>query len=533
MSKAELQAQERRAGDLQLQVKGIEGDVERCLRVLEERKAERTKANDVMRAWRTERTQLQQAADEVRDTAEQCRLTRQALAVELEESDRKEQEERASLEVVRAAHSGFLAARSLLSQVRTELEVLSSEQAKKAALEAGGGDLPSDIVPEPTPQAKGSPGIQGLWNEGGLSSDETKESDDIRNAFQTQVVLNALQRSLAVRAAEIREGLRQLGFARSATCRTQELCNLAERNHGENLTKASSLDQEQQELTKEETTDTATLSNLKQEHGMLQERQATLLNELNQTTETLSEMQAEHHAARELLEMAEQSKLELQLEFEDAERELQSQQTALNEHPGEADRRLTAMKRLAQRAEEQAQKTLRDLEQTQLQLITFQQAHRHLQDAHQILQQHMDVQNEAHQNLKDEHEKMNLDLGALARNYLAELPPLPGTVHPSKPGSPGSVSVASPPSPPARRGSIPGSAVATKEMLSVPSTPSLVESAKLSPFVNNQSLQMPQQQSAPVRHDPKGFGVAAAGKRGPDPTGEGVLSAGGRILLSM
>jgi len=231
--------------------------------------------------------------------------------------------------------------------------------------------------------------------------------------------------------------------------------------------------------------------------------------------------------------MAEQSKLELQLEFEDAERELESQQTALNEHPGEADRRLTAMKRLAQRAEEQAQRTLSDLEQTQLQLITFQQAHRHLQDAHRILAQHMDVQKETHQNLKDEHEKMNLDLGALARNYLAELPPLPGTVHPSKPGSPSSVSVASPPSPPAPRGSAPSSVAGTKEVLTVPSTPSVLESAKVSPIVNKQSLQMPQQQGAPLRHDPTGVAVAAAGRRGPDPTGEGVLSAGGRILLSM
>jgi len=486
------------------------------------------------RAWRVEKAKLQQAAEEVRDTAEQCRLTRQALEVEFEESARKDQEEQASLELVRAAHSGLLAARSLLSQVRTELEALSSEQAKKAALEAGGGDLPSDIVPEPTPQAAGSPGIQGLWNEGGLGGEDPKVSDEIRNAFQSQVVLNALQRSLSVRAAEIREGLRQLGFASSATSRTRELCSLAEKNHGDNLTKASLLDQEQQNLTEERKTDNITLVNLKEEHGVLQQRQAKLLGELNQMNENLIEIQVEHHAARELFEMAEQSKLELQLEFEDAERELESQTTALNEHPGEADRRLTAMKRLAQRAEEQAQRTLGDLEQTQLQLITFQQAHRHLQDAHRILTQHMDVQKEAHQNLKDEHEKMNLDLGALARNYLAELPPLPGAVHPSKPGSPSSVSVASaPPPPPARRGSAPSSVAATKEVFSVPSTPSVLESAKLSPMVNKQTLQMPQQQSAPLRHDPTGSAVAAAGRRGPDPTGEGVLSAGGRILLSM
>jgi hypothetical protein len=530
-TKDALQRNVSMAGDLQLQVKAIENDYDQATRALEERKADLAKSRDFSRAWRAERAQLLQAAEEVRETAERCRLTRQALVVELEDSVLRDQEERELLEVVRAAHGGLLGARSLLSQVRTELEALSSEQAKKAALEAGGGDLPKDTVPEPTPQATGSPGIQGLWNEGGLGSDDTKVSDEIRNAFQSQVVLNALQRALSVRAAEIREGLRQLGFARSASSRTQDLCSLAERNHGDNLTKASSLDQEQKELMEEEKSDTTTLASLKDEHAVLQQRQAKLSADLNQMNDNLIETQAEHHAARELFEMAEQSKLELQLEFEDVGRELESQRTALNEHPGEADRRLTAMNRLAQRAEEQAQKTLNDLEQSQISLITFQQAHRHLQDANQLLTQHLGVQKDAHQNMKDEHEKMNLDLGALARNYLAELPPLPGAVQPSKPGSPSIVSVASQPPPSARQGGAPSSIAASKEIFSVPSSPSILESAKLSTVMSKQSLQMPEQQSAPLRHDPTG--LAPVIKRGADPTGAGVLSAGGRILLSM
>jgi len=376
---------------------------------------------------------------------------------------------------------------------------MGGEPAKQAALEVAGGELPTSIVQAPAPHVQEEVTNMKLWSD--ADGSQKVMSDDLRQALQSQAVIAALQRSLAVRAAEMREGLRQWGFACSATARTQELCKVLESSLDDAKQQANKFTKEAAEKLRERSEEASNVQRSKQEVGNQQQLHTRLLEQLSTLQQRSVALQKERDEKTNEAETCERGYDQRMYEHSQAERELETSRAALAEHPAEAERRLTAQKRLVQMANDQLQRSTIQLQQTQAQLSSFQQSHQAVAQSHHALADALGTEKVAFESLRGDHGRMHLELESLARHYVAALPPLPGL-----------------------------------EQFSCkvdPRTSGLMQSAD--------GLTTPKSITTASRCNPESpgnptFGASPDHPRQVthvDPTGEGALSAGGRLVMSI
>jgi len=352
---------------------------------------------------------------EARAVVERARAERDRLAAELQEHQQRlaEQQQVPSLRIVR----GLRDAAQLSARLRSEVELLAGAAAREAALEAAGGELPSSVVPEPTPLATSALDSQ---------QPDAELEPALADAARSQAAAAAAQRSVVVQAAEIREGLRQWGLARAACARVNaargELAE-AKRSSADRDAQARAecraLLEERQERQRDVAALAADVEARRRQHGRLVERRRAV-------EDHLEELRTSHVSASRQSEEALRRKAQVSVESAQAGEELESALLALREHEAEASRRRSAARTLTQRAADQVDRGMAELLQTQRQLISFRQAHAALREALKTTTQQLEWEREYEQSLKADHEITNLSLEALASGYLEALHEIAG-----------------------------------------------------------------------------------------------------------
>merc|ERR1712061_419108 len=102
---------------------------------------------------------------------------------------------------------------------------------------------------------------------------------------------------LAVRAAEIRESLKELGFTRDATVRTEELCKFSACTHSDTSNETIAMEEECGRIKDEHKTAHRTINQLQKENETLKEKLAALLEQRDK--ECPGKLQAERNDAQQ------------------------------------------------------------------------------------------------------------------------------------------------------------------------------------------------------------------------------------------
>lgn len=424
--KADIHAAEREIQELEQRSQTLNTQLEKAKATLAERKSIKAKADAERQVTHARALQLRSVKEESEGTIEQCHEESEELRKECTEREGVLETERAGLKAVEAAGSSLSEAQSSLNEVREEIKSLASDAAKTAALEAAGGDLSTDAVKAPVQAlcpTDEAADLQSLW--------VVERGDgrplvlpEVRHALRSKAVIVTLQRSLAVKAAEIREGLREWAFTRSAAIRTEELCKFYAGNYSDATNESHAVEEECGLMKVEKETAHSTINQFQNENETLQKELATLLEKRN--NEVPSKLQAERNSVKQRFDEFEREHQRLSSEHEYAKKQLDSKNVALNEHDSEATRRAAAAEKLALKAKEQAHLGSVQLEQARHELLSFQQAHAILKEANTVLIDQLVAEEKDIEKLKYDHEKVNLDLNGLARHYMEALPPLPG-----------------------------------------------------------------------------------------------------------
>jgi chromosome segregation ATPase len=307
--------------------------------------------------------------------------------------------------------------------VHKEIASLSSEAAKTAVVESG-GDLSTDVVPAPFLDVSAQlsyPDPNQLWAT--TASDSTHPA--LRDALQNHAVLAALQQSLAVRAAELREGLRQWGFSQVATKRTKAHSDELENTIKETEGRRNKVMADLSRMNNDREVEIANLTALQRKHASLQTTSGALDSQLDDASKRAASLEEKRTSAQGHLQVKEQARLQFEMPHEEVERKLENLKAERSELEEESKRRLAAGKRLVERSREQAQKAAMGLEQAQQEFSSFQHAHTVLKEAHGLLGQSLQTEKAAHTQLEDQHEALNAELTALAHHYMSLLPVAP------------------------------------------------------------------------------------------------------------
>lgn len=354
-------------------------------------------------------------------------------------------------ETADATQNRLLSTRAALEAVRAEIAALETQEARDAAVEAAGGDLCSKAVPAATPPQPAAQHAlnQQLWKEtqgaqepvsehGEASPIQARGVDmppELRVALQSEAVLSALQRSLCVRAAELREGLRQWGFAQGAAARTDEMSRGFQSAKEDSAAERSRLERESVQKQTERKHDEQALRELEARTEALCGKYAAAERQFEQEKQELALLRDLRDQRRAQTDSANRERELLQRQHDEAGQQLDSRSEELERHATEEILRSTAGETLAKQSEGQAENSRMQLQQTQQELKSFQEAKTVLQQAHTVLAREMEEQKLMHSNLQEDHENLNLDLNALARHYMTLLPSLPGLdVPPDLPG---------------------------------------------------------------------------------------------------
>jgi len=249
---------------------------------------------------------------------------------------------------------------------------------------------------------------------------------ELRVAVQSQAVLGALQRSLCIRAAELREGLREWGFARAATRRTEEMNRDMAKSRELHKTDEQQLLTERSALQADVDQDSVRSRQLRDEQQKLFARTDERRSLLTETQEQVTRLQARSVQSRSALDESARLQDQEAFEFEEAERLIQTRQDQVQHQPAEAAWRSAAAEKLALQSEDQLRKTYIQVDQSKQEFAQFQVAYSALQEAHTNLLAELEAHVGAHKRLKEDHESLNLDLNALAKHYVGLSPDLPG-----------------------------------------------------------------------------------------------------------
>mmetsp|Transcript_70270 Transcript_70270/g.121775 ORF Transcript_70270/g.121775 Transcript_70270/m.121775 type:complete len:462 (+) Transcript_70270:116-1501(+) len=426
VSKAQVAIAEQQHHELEERLNLSKAEVQKQQRVKYEHQVAKDQITDELK--RTESfviTRRSECSLKV-STLQQLAREKKLLESELKESDEALRKEQAALKAAQVAKQRLDEVRFKLRAVREELRLLSSAEAKKAAAEAAGADLPTDVVPAPTEEVAPSDeavDMHALWVATGAGDvGKAQVPAELRPSMQSQAALEALYRSLLVRAGELREGLRQWGFAQHTTERTKELSTALARSVADNSNEAVSLKAEHSRLASECKADREASAAMSSKVDELQKRHSDSKAHLANQTAAVKQLEAQRESDQRKLEQAKAEHGNLTRSHKEAEELLEKCHAEIAAHPAEAERRTAAAGRLAERAREQVKKTQLDCSQTKQELASFKQAFEVLKEAHEALKRDLEGEREAHDQLRDEHDNLNTDLNALARHYLDLLP---------------------------------------------------------------------------------------------------------------
>lgn len=504
--------------------------------VFKSKAAFRDQIDGQLKFTRTRTVQIRSVLEDQQAKLEQLRKEQEELKKECLDAEHVMSGEQGALQASQEAHWKLIEARASLVGIREELAALAGDPARQAALEVAGGELPENVVPR-TKAISSKSELHDpveLWARCGAQGEVP---DALRLVCTSQGVITALAHSLAVRAGEMRENLRQWSFARSATTRIEELKNGLETDLRNLTARSKKLAAERDELRKTKQAGAAELEKERELARLLESRQEVL--QKSQTS-----VQESHHKLQEMIEsqsrqLEEADRLHKRTDIEHilVNRHVESVQSSLANHAEEVDRRGSAARQLAVRAAEQADKAEQDLREAHWQLESFRQANSAYLEAQAILGDRIKAEREAIETTKEEYDTMEMQLEALAENYLAALPTLPGLEEIIQaPGLTGPTSVTGLRK---ARGSRPASATLVGHPDAAPEgrgTAGGLEAASMARGGRPASAMQETKKWAKERarrnegttpqEDPPGT-------RPVDISGSGVLTAGGRIVLSM
>jgi chromosome segregation ATPase len=308
---------------------------------------------------------------------------------------------------------------------------LSGETASQAALEAEGGELPLSVVRAPVGQIDVlASDASAIWMEN-VSADilgnvSVKQVQEYHMVMQSEVVIAALQRSLCVRAAELREGLRQWGFARAACTHTDEMANSFEVTCKERAAETAQIREESLRLQAELEDGRREVERLTDEYRKLEMRQSQQITTVHQIRAEIQDMEGQREAKRAAISEIVRNYDALSHDNLVCHQRLKESAGELAGVPAEVAFRASAAETLALRAEEQVRRSQEQLEQTRLELASFEASHSQLIQMHAILGQELEEQRQMDIQLGDEHMQLGFDLHSLAQHYMALVPELPG-----------------------------------------------------------------------------------------------------------
>jgi len=431
MSKAAISEAEQTSARLDAEAQRLRDEAAYLKQVLQERRAGQVQAKndlqDLQKHGATMRHNNDVTRKEVYIRTEQQR----GLRSELDKAHKLHDSELKAVTLAMSTQERVEATWNAFDAVRKELSILGSDAAKNAALEAQGGELATTVVPppvQPVSHESGLLGLSDLWSDSTTPVDSFSTPPEVRNALQSQAVIAALQRSLVVRAAEIREGLRQWGFARSATVRTEGHCKSLAGVQSDATNQTTSLASERDGLTSEYHACGSDLAVRKETFETLQKCHDGMLKDLHEAQQRCEATRARRDTIRKELDELRHTHIRMDSEHDEAGGDVEEKKLALEQHPEEAAKRTEAAEKLVQNTRKQVERSMDQLEQARKELASFQQAYAVLQEAQKTLDSEIETVRASTDTLREDHEKLSDDLNALAKYYVESLPPMLGAI---------------------------------------------------------------------------------------------------------
>merc|ERR1712232_53144 len=192
------------------------------------------------------------------------------------------------------------------------------------------------MVSEDDLWAMNSQGLATSSNAAEGASSSPSIPTELRVAVQSQAVLGALQRSLCIRAAELREGLREWGFARAATGRTEEVNRDMEKSQELNQKEKQEFSAERITLQADIDRDFVESTQLRVEQEQLRARIDESRSKLVEAQELVATLQARASQSRSALEDAIRMQDQEAFDLEEAEKTIQAKQVHVSNQPAEA-----------------------------------------------------------------------------------------------------------------------------------------------------------------------------------------------------
>mmetsp|Transcript_2393 Transcript_2393/g.5086 ORF Transcript_2393/g.5086 Transcript_2393/m.5086 type:complete len:484 (+) Transcript_2393:70-1521(+) len=417
--KQDLRNAESQLTDLRRGADARSDEVTRSKLTLDGRKAVLAEKQRVKAKAAARKSELAQAHEKLQGELAQRREQESALKAELAGCLALLGNEKASFEAAQQVQQGIVQARQAVKDVRQELESLSSEAAKEAALVAAGDDLPEEIA-----QTVSVPQLVTLPThlpDEAVELLSLKERELLEQAKESRAVLAALLRSLTGHSQQLREGLKQWGFARHMNIHTEGLIQKLEATGEESARELSRLQEERQALDGECKVLLSSKEAASRDAKELNSRHETGKLTLNNVDETYGKMQDSFRRQKATLEEAKRLHERLTLQHSELERELAAKSNELQGYPAEAAKRSSAASKLAENMQAQAQKVVGELNLVQQEFISLQQAHATLRQAHATVQIELEDERQAYQDLRDSHDMLNRELSALAKHYTEAL----------------------------------------------------------------------------------------------------------------
>jgi chromosome segregation ATPase len=224
-----------------------------------------------------------------------------------------------------------------------------------------------------------------------------------------------------MRTAELREGLKQLGFTRNMGKETDDLIQQVAIGHSDTKKEMKDMQEETGRFRANLKRDTESIEALKAEISDMREKLENVLSELHEVSQCVTKLQAEFTSTTAALYRLTHSHERMVLEHSEVGRQLESQRQDVTVHEEQTLQRTQAAKRLAERAFEQVRKSTVELEQTQKEFASFQAAHQKLLVSQNSLEMELADAHASYNVLRDEHDMLNLQLTALAHHYTQAL----------------------------------------------------------------------------------------------------------------
>lgn len=404
--------------------------------------AAKDEASGALRRKKLEVQSSWSSRDRVKGTISDKRQELQNVREELKKIEAVERGEVAAVERAENLGKDLAQIQNALAELQIELRALSSDAAKKAALDAAGGPLPAEVVPRANLPKDLSSEENAIWTSkdvttssasdrlpkelgataGTLEDQEAPLPNNLRVALQSKAVLSALTKSLALHVEELHTGLRQWSFACCTLARTEELMSSLQQNMADLKKELAELAGEHEQITRQDQADKETRIETASNYQQFQSRHGTLLADLKAVVDNSCDLEAKRTAALERKELFLHQQEAMTLEQAEAERDLQAERIALSAHAVEGETRVIAAGKLLRRAQDQAEHDAAELMRVKQEAECFHQAFAVLKTNHDKLEGELSEERNSLQRLQDDHDELNYHLNALANHYAKAMP---------------------------------------------------------------------------------------------------------------